>query len=872
MSYLTEAFKQLNIIDEDLFPTDSEGLNKLKDFMKSDIDDEDLVVYDETANNEDEIKDSYNGKVILRCNVCKSYFFKEPKSVIIDAEVGLANVGDECCYCHNDMGYNIVGVVAPYAADVSKEERAEVTHEEPTEVDVEVNDAEVKPEDVNESVKRVNESAVTVGAVMDQLNKCYGKCNIAFKYDTGEEVTDFHKVVVNWANKNHKRVIELRAATLEAGDIDLNAIKTSGGYDIIYIEDIDRISDDLRHDTGELVRDMKGHVVATAYNKSKVDQSIASRFKWLGSVNESVKRVNKSKPIKSIKEGLDTDDCDDQKTIKVFNKIYNKYKNKFNKFGLEDDFDIKVSDNSLLCSFCPDSDKVNEDNVDSLIDLMYDLIDDIDNTSFTVHSLEINDNEYDLDNYGLEYFDEIDSDILDNLDDTIFINADTSETSPKIQEFVDVINDEMLGNGRYGPFGPINDAEDFYNQFQKSYKFVSGDDGENDTFFENHYSDIYDEWLNTVDIDEYNEEHEDEDLNESVKRLNEETNYDKVMRVLNNMKKGEPIREDLNLDDIDFDNPGQAVGAGLIATDKLLHNPEKADEFVKHMESKYNLEGSEITYLEDFVATTLEGDNFHTEAKKYYRGKLPVRYAKDLTDKDKKYIDALFDKCKAESDLEDLLFKSINNLSLELSESVKKIDEDLKDVSITTDDTKIQMTAEENGKVTVTTEPVKNEVNIEDAEVVKPLSAADKDVIANNDGEDGEEVLDDTAIDFDEINDKDLDKLGEKYFTKVYDNVKSFKSTACKLNESGIILEGKITFKSGKEAKTAFNFNEAYVTKTGKVKLIGENAQFAKNKKAFTLTGSLNNKKLVVESFTYNYRTKDEKTGKSTRLYGTVSK
>lgn len=395
MSYLTEAFKQLNIIDEDLFPTDSEGLNKLKDFMKSDIDDEDLVVYDETANNEDEIKDSYNGKVILRCNVCKSYFFKEPKSIIIDAEAGLANVGDECCYCHNDMGYNVVGVVAPYTSDVSKEERAEDAHEEPTEVDVAVDDIDDKPEDVNESVKRVNE----------------------------------------------------------------------------------------------------------------------------------------------------------------------------------------------------------------------------------------------------------------------------------------------------------------------------------------------------------------------------ETNYDKVMRVLNSMKKEEPAQESLN----------------------------------------------------------------------------------NINDKD-------------------------------LNESVKKVNEDLKDVSITTDDTKIQMTSEENGKVTVTTEPVKDKLNTEDAEVVKPLSAADKDVIANNDGEDGEEVLDDTVIDFDEINDEDLDKLGEKYFTKVYDNVKSFKSTACKLDESGVILEGKITFKSGKEAKTAFNFNEAYVTKTGKVKLIGENAQFAKNKKAFTLTGSLNDKKLVVESFTYNYRTKDEKTGKSTRLYGTVSK
>ena len=520
MSYLTEAFKQLNIIDEDLFPTDSEGLNKLKDFMKSDIDDEDLVVYDETANNEDEIKDSYNGKVILRCNVCKSHFFKEPKSVIIDAEAGLANVGDECCYCHNDMGYNVVGVVAPYAADVSKEERAEDAHENNSEVD-----------EVNESVKRINESDITVGAVMDQLNKCYGECNIAFKYDSGEEAEDFHKVVMDWANKNRKRFIELRAATLEAGDIDLDDVETNGGYGIIFIEDIDRISDDVRHDIGELVRDMKGHVVATAYNKSKVDQAIASRFVWLGSVNESVKRIN------------------------------------------------------------------------------------------------------------------------------------------------------------------------------------------------------------------------------------EETNYDKVMRVLNNMRKEEPTQESLD----------------------------------------------------------------------------------DINNKD-------------------------------FNESAKKVNEDLKDVSITTDDTKIQMTAEENGKVTVTTEPVKNEMNIEDTEVIKPLSAADKDIIANNDGEDGEEVLDDEAIDFDEINDEDLDKLGEKYFTKVYDNVKSFKSTACKLNESGVILEGKITFKSGKEAKTAFNFNEAYVTKTGKVKLIGENAQFAKNKKAFTLTGSLNNKKLVVESFTYNYRTKDEKTGKSTRLYGTVSK
>ena len=476
MSYLTEAFKQLNIIDEDLFPTDSEGLNKLKDFMKSDIDDEDLVVYDETANNEDEIKDSYNGKVILRCNVCKSHFFKEPKSVIIDAEAGLANVGDECCYCHNDMGYNVVGVVAPYSADVSKEERAEVAHEN------------------NSEVNTVNEST-----------------NRSFNFSC---------------------------------DIPENLVKHLNKH-TVYVEDVE-------------------------------DKIKSFEIPGIGRLG---------------------DNCDNVK------------------IGLG----IKLS---------------------GLTKEAYDWAD-----------------------------------------------------------------------------------EELYNELE-----------------------IYADDLDYA-------------VNESVKRINEETNYDKVMRVLNNMRKEEPTQESLD----------------------------------------------------------------------------------DINNKD-------------------------------FNESAKKVNEDLKDVSITTDDTKIQMTAEENGKVTVTTEPVKNEMNIEDTEVIKPLSAADKDIIANNDDEDGEEVLDDEAIDFDEINDKDLDKLGEKYFTKVYDNVKSFKSTACKLNESGVILEGKITFKSGKEAKTAFNFNEAYVTKTGKVKLIGENAQFAKNKKAFTLTGSLNNKKLVVESFTYNYRTKDEKTGKSTRLYGTVSK
>ena len=163
----------------------------------------------------------------------------------------------------------------------------------------------------------LNESDTSVDAIMDQLNKGYSKYNIAFKYNSGKEAVNFHKAVMDWANKNHKRVIELRAPTLEAGDIDLNTIKVKGSYDVIYIEDIDRISDDLRHDIGELVRDMKGHVVATAYSRSKVDQAIASRFIWLGPVNESFKK--KYKKLKTLKESWDDEEYVDLPKETEFN-------------------------------------------------------------------------------------------------------------------------------------------------------------------------------------------------------------------------------------------------------------------------------------------------------------------------------------------------------------------------------------------------------------------------------------------------------------------------------------------------------------------------------------------------------------------------
>ena len=189
----------------------------------------------------------------------------------------------------------------------------------------------------------------------------------------------------------------------------------------------------------------------------------------------------------------------------------------------------------------------------------------------------------------------------------------------------------------------------------------------------------------------------------------------------------------------------------------------------------------------------------------------------------------------------------------------ESIKEDFEKVEIETDREKMSMTAEENGKVVVTTEPKE--------EIIAPISTEIEDEFKVETPEDEEEI----DVSFDEFEESDFDELGESYLRKVYENVKSFKTTSGSINGNQLKLEGLITFKSGKVGKTNFVFESYKATKTGKLKFIGENKQFAQGKKSFILTGRANNNKLVCESLTYNYSAKAP-SGNTKRLYGTVRK
>ena len=130
-----DAFQELKGLDDNTFSFDYPGVMKLNKFLNdSGEEEEQIVVVDPEAKSEEEMKDDYNGEVILKCCVCGGLITKEPKEVIIDKELNRANVGEDCPYCYNDAGYDVVGKVSvPSKLGDDEEVEEFVAEEEPVE-------------------------------------------------------------------------------------------------------------------------------------------------------------------------------------------------------------------------------------------------------------------------------------------------------------------------------------------------------------------------------------------------------------------------------------------------------------------------------------------------------------------------------------------------------------------------------------------------------------------------------------------------------------------------------------------------------------------------------------------------------------------
>ena len=213
------------------------------------------------------------------------------------------------------------------------------------------------------------------------------------------------------------------------------------------------------------------------------------------------------------------------------------------------------------------------------------------------------------------------------------------------------------------------------------------------------------------------------------------------------------------------------------------------------------------------------------------------------------------------------------------------LQEDFKEVEIKTDDQKLEMTSDENGKVTVTTEPLTEEDQLPaddieatdyDAEEIVPLNDSEEEQIEANSEEEVEEEpaeeVEETEEEVteeepseeeseeeevEEITEESFDYLANNFMKRTYHNVNNYKTTSAKESGNQLVVEGLITFNSGATKKTTFKF-EPELLNNKQVRLRGLNETFSNRKNTFNVRCSIQDKKLIAESMRYNYIAKDK--------------
>ena len=301
----------------------------------------------------------------------------------------------------------------------------------------------------------------------------------------------------------------------------------------------------------------------------------------------------------------------------------------------------------------------------------------------------------------------------------------------------------------------------------------------------------------------------------------------------------------------------------------------------KEIDGKALKESKDLTKFDGTIAKLL-ADNMSKLSNVTSVSELKSKIV-DLLDssdiKDKKAVadfKARMDKIKNTTSLLSTIATYITGMKSQPEDSKKAVKESVESVEVKTDTDKICVDTEGDS----TKVEVKPRDDFEaEAEMITPVDDEVKDEIEAEQVSD-EEVSDEEVgdednfedVDFDEFDEESFDELGEQYLKKVYENVKSYKTSSGSMKNDKLKLEGVITFNSGKQAKTTFLFEGDSILKNSTLKLIGENKNFSDKKNAFGLRGRVNGNKLMVESFNYNYIGKDAATGQSKKLYGTIRK
>ena len=863
--YLSEAFRQLELLNEEDFNLSTTADNSdLKDFLDNDdVSIMSLDVIDPEAETEEDLEDSYTGKVILDCCVCHSKLYKDKEEVQIDEEQDLANTDEECPFCYSCDGFKIIGEVAPYG---ETEEETEIK-EEPEDIEHEENKEDMDEGFKTELIPNNGRKSFYGKAVVDTLDD---GSQVLYSYNT--------PIIKKYPNGELKRLYDGWSATTG------NHIKAFCGLD-------------------------KKGFLNLEYEQ----------------FNESLNKGRKLKESKhSLKESVTDDYYDLVNSLAEYASEYLKESPDYEKYdaisdALNDNFIYYVDQWTVLQELGESPLEYYTDDVwDALYSDIADKMEVPEEDDETNESLKTDKNkrlkesvkngyrgskdieyvwnghwsdpELVYDGKTFNYWDIEDalwSMFLEENPQWTDSDSDNPECEDEFDKYVQsegaLYLDDVIAGGYFDEsLKTRNLKEEVSDEAYEIASYIDNAFTNKNSVSLSEFNEVFEKAKSKILSDNF----EDDDLDSEVRGILSYMGWE------TDFESGDLIKESLKSRKNKSVNESED-GRKLFTEYKILvdgrtyeisHTKQRADEIVSILKDmypdseieakpyKHYASGIERKRLERQIADQLKEygvnesvneSNDELSKIKLNAKKAALRDGYDQViyiDDDGEYgIRRYITGLKPRND-EKFIFivkiyydKGIQKVKVEkFPEIEESLDESIQEIEIETDTDKIKIESEPK------------EESSETEDVLAPVSPETEQQIENNSS-------DEIDVPIDEFDEETFDELGESFLKNTYENVKGYKTESVKeQDDDKLVVEGLITFNSGKVKKTSFIFEAKDITKSGKVRFIGENCQLSRGKKSFTVAGKVQEGKFISESLNYNYRAKDAKSGKSTRMYGTV--
>ena len=792
---LFEAFKALDALNEDTFSVSDDGIAKLDEFQNDDELTDDIDVIDTEAETEDDLQDSYVGKVILDCGVCHSKIYKDKEEVELNEDQTLANVGEECPFCSTSDGFKIIGQVEDYSAENDEPETTD--DEQPAEDDDTVEESlSVSPtkDDIRDDKTESPTDTLAEGIFGPSKKKKAQMEREREEREYQERQNQRKKdsqAWQDWCNQANANA----AANKQRQDAERRARAE------MRRADRERIS---KYSTGGGNTGHGGvHYSGGDYWESLEEAAAGTLERPMSAMGGTLSNI-----MTAHKDELSS----------IFDRE--------SAMSFLDSIEPEVKNKGYLNTVRTKLERVPNNRISQFL---YNIILKGDGMGTKMESIKEAYTDVDgvMGEKGAKYTE----------DDLKAYWDKENETDPVLADYKgnyqawlkDTTSSMKVENLEEGIFNKKKKLTQQQPKTKREEKW-----------------EVFDQW-HKWSVGEYDTKAEAE---EAAASRGDDGRY-RVQLVTKSLKESKSINEAISKDSL----PDGWQKDERTLNRYIYHN----DRFFASASISNSVADPRNIQTIIQIIDKVNPDNAQQK----------VDIVK-ISDVDTEWDNVLLN----------TIIKA-NNLLKELvedepSDESKSINESVNNVNVETDDSIVNVSSDENGKVTVTTEPITaTDTASEGGDVLAPVDAETQDTIMNGTSEEDNISIEDTAeepvdgeeapaeggevdAEVDEFVEESFNHLCGSYLREVYDNVESFETSEVKENDKGLVVEGLIKFDSGNTKKTSFILEAKDCTRSGHCRFVGSNKHLSESADPYLITGKISEGKLICESLSYNYTVDSE--------------